>query len=139
MTTGEHVRGTAAFFPTDDGQVVSPDFPTVDSAVLAGDEKGVTREAAEFLSVAGVRTVGEWERLQKLLEQYYAGSGVALTWELHLEHLQRFISWAREKRPDGTARFTRAANFGDWRIFKAATGQSWIKPTQVFPEGGLGS
>ena len=132
VTSGEHLNGTSVFFPNEDGKADSLEFPTVVGSILTGDEKGAAREATEFLNVAGVRKVGEWERIERVLQQHYKMTGLSIAWELHLEHLKRFIEWARDKGPDGTVKFTKAAKFKEWLIFMNATRDGWLKPAQAF-------
>ena len=128
----QHLRGPEVYFPNESGSAASPDFPTLEPSILAGEDKATIREATDFLNSIGVRHVGEWERIEKLLQTNYSTNASPPSWAVHVEHIRRFIAWAREKRQDGRIEFSLASRFQNWPIFKTANQTEWQKPERIF-------
>ena len=89
-----HASGDSAYFPRGRGY---QDLPQVKKSILLGKTLQLTKKIEEALVALGIRQIGNEERIDLILENYYQGDGVEVSPEQHLEHMKLFIkAWKKE-------------------------------------------
>jgi hypothetical protein len=89
-----HTSADNAYFPRGRGY---QDLPQVKKSLLSGKTLQLAKKIEEALVVLGVRQIGNEERIDLILENYYQGEGAEVSPEQHLEHIRLFIkAWKKE-------------------------------------------
>jgi hypothetical protein len=69
------------------------DLRTISTDVIPEETSPFHKKVLAFLKEAGVRKIGENERIHAILNQFYTDGYPDPTTEEHLEHMQAFLSW----------------------------------------------
>jgi len=125
LASDRNIRiGRGVFFPTEVRFDEDAEFPTVASEILSGKKNNQIENAKRFLDLAGVRVLGEKERVEYILTQHYCREAQFPDWKTHVSHLQRFIaSWEQSKD---------AKMFHDALIFQDDTKKFKLTPAQCY-------
>jgi hypothetical protein len=113
-TSSSHVRAVEARMPPPDGiregALRVPGIAMVSPGVLSGGKNKERREAAlACLKGLGVKTLGEQDYIQALLDQLYTAKTVVTDLKTHKAHMERFLAW--------WSQHANAAMFSDYHLF----------------------
>jgi len=92
-----HYFGDEVFF--DSGEISGDyDLHFVKNSLFIGLNSDQKKKLKEFLSLAGVREIGEREAIENILNKYYRSDTgkVTVAKSTHIRHMRRFVKWYRE-------------------------------------------
>ena len=90
-----HLSGPEAYFPK--GRAYR-DLPQVKPAILRGKTKQQNNKIEESLVALGVSQIGKEERIDTIIETYYAEDSSQVVKSLHISHMRSFIKWWKNQR-----------------------------------------
>lgn len=115
-------KADAAFFATDN---TGNNLPVVDKAAYtSGSSKNQQEGAKSFLSLIGVREIGEAEEVEIILKHRYTKDAETLDDETYLNDLRRFVAFT-EKQPD------EANLFGKFYVLQGED-ERWCRPEDIY-------
>ena len=111
--SGEIVRGGDAYLPGDE-DVDRLGLAVVRPSLLNRARKDDRVRLMSFLSEAGVRTVGEREKLSGILDKHYSETSPSVSDDRHKKHIRKFMRWFEAEHD--------VQLFGDYCFLRGAQG-----------------
>lgn len=122
---GKHLRGDeGVFLPTEESALDVGEVSFVKSTIVSKGDKSLIEKVRTFLEKAGVKEIGEEQKLKHLLTVWYSSSGSNLKRKMHIIHMKRFIEWFR-KTDDITI-------FQGYSIFMDAINGEFQEPLEFY-------
>lgn len=122
LSNGSLTQSDGAFFVTES---TGNELPVVDKAAYtSGSSKNQQEGAKSFLSLIGVREIGEAEEIELILKGRYTADADVPNDSTYTEDLNRFVALV-EKQPD------KAKLFGEFYIFQAGD-DNWYLPRDIY-------